>query len=262
MNIAILLSGGTGTRLGADIPKQYIRVANQMIITYSLKVLLEHSQIDGIVIVAEEDWRESVCSDLASSLCGAESAFSLDYECRCEDAEGVFSEHEKWKTGKRIAFAAPGVTRQFSILNALNYIKYEWNTDTATINVLIHDAARPNLSSNMVSQCLDALKEHDGVMPVLPMKDTIYESRDGSSISNLLDRSRLFAGQAPEGFRFDLYYEANQKLLPDRLHQINGATEPAILAGMDVAMISGEESNFKITTQSDLERFYMQTNTK
>lgn len=228
MNIAILLSGGTGTRLGAEIPKQYIRVAEQMIITYSLKVLLEHPQIDGIVIVAEEEWRESILSDLQQYVQNAE---------------------------KRIAFAVPGITRQFSILNALNYIKYEWNTETEGINVLIHDAARPNLFFDMISQCMDALKDHDGVMPVLPMKDTIYESKDSTTVSNLLDRSHLFAGQAPEGFRFDLYYKANQKLLPDRLHRINGASEPAILAGMDVAMIPGDENNYKITTQADLERF-------
>ena len=92
MNIAILLSGGTGTRLGADIPKQYIRIADQMIITYSLKVLLEHSQIDGIVVVAEEEWREIILSDLQQ------------YASNIE---------------KRIGFAVPGITRQFSILNAL-----------------------------------------------------------------------------------------------------------------------------------------------
>ena len=228
MNIAILLSGGTGTRLGADIPKQYICVADQMIITYSLKVLLEHPQIDGIVVVAEDEWREIILSDL---------------------------QQDTQNTEKRITFAVPGITRQFSILNALNYIKYEWNMETDGINILIHDAARPNLSFDMISQCMDALKEHEGVMPVLSMKDTIYESKDGTTVTKLLDRSRLFAGQAPEGFRFDSYYEANQKLLPDRLHQINGATEPAILAGMDIVMIPGDENNYKITTQADLERF-------
>ena len=235
MNIAILLSGGTGTRLGAEIPKQYIRVANQMIITYSLNALMEHLQIDGIVVVAEEEWREIILSDLPQ-----------------------YAQN----TEKRIAFAVPGITRQFSILNALNYIKYEWNTQTSAINVLLHDAARPNLSFDMISQCMDALKEHEGVMPMLPMKDTIYESMDGTTVSNLLDRSRLFAGQAPEGFQFDLYYEANQKLLPDRLHRINGATEPAIVAGMDIVMIPGDENNYKITTQADLERFKEQMEKK
>ena len=107
----------------------------------------------------------------------------------------------------------------------------------------------------MISQCMDALKEHEGVMPVLAMKDTIYESTDGRTVTNLLDRKRLFAGQAPEGFQFDLYYQANKKLLPDKLHQINGSTEPAILAGMDIVMISGDENNYKITTQADLEHF-------
>ena len=60
---------------------------------------------------------------------------------------------------------------------------------------------------------------------------------------------------APEAFVLGKYYEANRCLLPDKIERINGSTEPAIMAGMDIAMIPGEERNFKITTQADLERF-------
>lgn len=93
-------------------------------------------------------------------------------------------------------------------------------------------------------------------MPVLPMKDTVYTSLDGGkSVAALLDRSTVYAGQAPEVFRIGRYYEANQKLFPDRIRQINGSTEPAVLDGMEIIMIPGDEGNFKITTKADLERF-------
>ena len=122
--------------------------------------------------------------------------------------------------------------------------------------VLIHDAARPLLSRQLVTDCLDAIEGHDGVIPVLPMKDTVYESTDGKTISRLLNRSHIFAGQAPEVFCFGKYYEANRALLPDKILAINGSTEPAVMAGMRMAVIPGDETNFKITTKADLERFY------
>uniref|UniRef100_UPI0040560BA6 IspD/TarI family cytidylyltransferase n=1 Tax=Agathobacter sp. TaxID=2021311 RepID=UPI0040560BA6 len=225
MNIAIVLSGGSGSRMKLDIPKQYIRVKGNMLITYSLKTLMEHAQIDGICIVAEQKWQKEILDDL----------------------EGCCSK-EKIK-----GFALPGKTRQYSILNGLEEVNH-WE-DICAENIVIHDAARPNVSPEMIADCINALKEHDGAMPVLPMKDTIYFSENGNTVSGLLDRGKLFAGQAPESFRFLPYYNANKALLPDKLETINGSTEPAVLAGMDIAMISGDENNFKVTTQADLERF-------
>lgn len=90
---------------------------------------------------------------------------------------------------------------------------------------------------------------------MLPMKDTVYLSKDGKVVTELLNRSEIFAGQAPEVFRFDKYYVANKILLPKRILEINGSTEPAIMAGMDIAMIPGDERNFKVTTRADLEKF-------
>ena len=121
--------------------------------------------------------------------------------------------------------------------------------------MFVHDAARPLLSDMQITDCLEGIAGHDGVMPVLPMKDTVYSSLDGKSVGALLNRSEIYAGQAPEVFRLRKYYEANQRLLPDKILQINGATEPAIMAGMDIAMIPGDERNFKITTKTDLENF-------
>ena len=64
--------------------------------------------------------------------------------------------------------------------------------------VIIHDGVRPLVSEQLIGDCLAALADHEGCMPVLPMKDTIYQSSDGTKIDHLLERSTLFAGQAPE----------------------------------------------------------------
>jgi len=235
MNIALLLSGGVGSRLKSDVPKQYIRMKGKMLITYALETLIHSSYIDEVQIVAEYGWRKGIMED-------------------CEK-QGI-------RTEKITGFAIPGVSRQASILNGLQNIIRERNGQTDIENmeendtVLVHDAARPLLTIKQIEDCFTMLSEgHDGVMPVLPMKDTVYLSRDGNRVSELMNRKELFAGQAPELFKLKKYYHATMNLTLDRLNRIKGSTEPAIIAGMDIAIIPGDENNFKITTQADFERF-------
>lgn len=220
MNTAIILAGGTGTRLGADIPKQYIKVAGKPIIAYCLETIFVHEMIDAVQIVADEMWQKYISKYISSS---------------------------KFK-----GFSAPGANRQLSIYNGLCDIR-EYSSDDDC--VIIHDAARPLVSTEMITNCFKALEQHDGVLPVLPMKDTVYFSGDGKCISQLIERSKIYAGQAPEAFKLGKYLAANEALMPEKILAINGSTEPTIMAGMDVAMIDGDEKNFKITTKADLEKF-------
>ena len=225
MAVALILAGGSGTRLGADIPKQYIEVYGRCVISYCIERLSCHEKIDRIQIVAQAQWHEKIKECLEA------------YD----------------KNGKFRGFSVPGRNRQLSIYNGLSDMKeYVDNLDV----VLVHDAARPLLSERMITNCLEAIRGYDGVVPVLPMKDTVYQSADGKKISALVKRSEIFSGQAPEAFRFGVYYEANRRLLPDTILTINGSTEPAVMAGLDMIMIAGDEDNFKITTKEDLERFW------
>ena len=234
MITAIVLAGGVGTRLGSDIPKQYIRVNCKMILTYALEKLIASDRIDGIRIVAAKEWQEEIRKDL---------------------------EENRVPADKLKGFSLPGESRQYSILNALEDIRRDaerTGKNTQNLAVLIHDAARPLLSEKLIRQLADTVFEggHTGAMPVLPMKDTVYMSEDGSCVSALLDRKQIFAGQAPEIFLFNPYYEANRKLhMEGMLLKINGSTEPAIIEGLDVALVEGDETNFKITTREDLTRF-------
>lgn len=294
MNIAILLAGGIGRRMGADIPKQYIKVSGRMLITYSLETLLDHPMIDAVQIVSEEMWRENILADIrkyggtTEKICGfsapgTERQSSVFHAL--EDIKGFGITSISSANNMNIINSASNKSNASSkngtegSMNAVYHSNYQHNSvqdvqaahTVLTSNVisasnavqtahavLIHDAVRPNLSKEQITACFEALKNHDGVMPVLPMKDTVYLSDGGRCVSELLDRKKIFAGQAPEVFDFDKYYAANLRQLPDGLRRINGSTEPAVMAGMNIAMIPGDENNYKITTKADLEHFRRQ----
>ena len=220
--IVLLLSGGIGARVGGSLPKQYIEVNGRMIVSRCIGRVLECGSISGLWIVADESWQEAI-------------------------AESV-PERERI-----LGFSAPGQNRALSILNGLRGIRNVCPEDTI---VIVHYAVRPLVSVETLEACINACSQHDGAMPVLPMTDTVYYSdTSGSRVERLLDRSRIYAGQAPEAFRLGKYLEATERLLPEKILSINGSTEPAILAGMDIAMIPGDKGNFKITTREDLEHY-------
>lgn len=218
MNTAIILAGGSGTRLGGDIPKQYLEVGNKPVITYCLEKFEANPLIDEIVIVAAEEWEKFILKNAVNI-----SKF------RC--------------------FAPAGSSRQQSILNGLKA------TNPKTDRVILHDAARPNVSDDTIFACLNGLDEYDGVMPVLPVKDTIYYCETGEKISSLLNRDQLFAGQAPESFLFKKYLAIHEGMNEEQLSLVRGSSEIAFRNGLNIKMIKGDEHNYKITTMDDLEKF-------
>lgn len=224
MNLAVVLSGGTGTRLGADIPKQYIEVAGKPIIAYCLEILEASPEIDEICVVAAPEW--------------------MDFVNACIKKIGIT---------KFRGCAVGGESRQHSIKNGLDFFAQE-NVPSDS-KVLIHDAARPNLSLELIKRCMDGLDGADGVLPALTVKDTVYYSEDGSKITKLLDRSCLFAGQAPESFLFGRYWNINKDLTVEELGRITGTSQIAFDCGLNVAIVDGDENNYKITTAVDLEKF-------
>lgn len=224
MNIALILAGGSGSRMGLDVPKQYLEACGRPVIEYCLSAFAANAQIEGIQIVAQDKWRDVIRECLKRT----------DPDCKCK------------------GFSTPGMNRQLSILNGLQDISRYAPPESA---VIIHDAARPGISQELINCSLTALAGHDGVLPVLPMKDTVYYSAAGQRVDRLLKRECVYAGQAPETFRLGTYLEANRALPPEEILKINGSTEPAVLAGLDIVMIPGEEKNYKITTRADLRRF-------
>lgn len=222
-NIAIILSGGIGSRMGSSIPKQYIEVNGKPILRYCLDVFARHKDIDGFVIGVADEWKNYV-QDIV---------------------EGI---------DKPILYSSTGVTRQCTILNALVAARengYEYDDI-----VIIHEAVRPLVSESIISTCISGVKEgYDGVMPVIGMKDTLYHSVDGVSVTSLLDRSEIFAGQAPECFRLGKILDLLQGISDEELMSVTGCLQIAYNNNFKLRLVEGSEQNFKITTPEDLERF-------
>lgn len=224
MNIAIILAGGVGSRMKSiDRPKQYIEVKGRPIINYCLKTFQNKKEIDEIYIVADSSWQ--------------------DYIKEWLEKDGI----TKFK-----GFAEAGKSRQHSIYNGL--LACENSAGSEDI-VIIHDAARPFVTEEIIDGCIRGAEELDGAMPVITVKDTVYCSKDGKSIASLLERSELFAGQAPESFRYGAYRAIHDQATDQELLQTRGSSEIAYKHGMNIRLFEGAEKNFKITTMEDLTNF-------
>ena len=225
MNIAVILAGGVGSRMRGDgFPKQYIEVGGKPVLIYTLEKFQTCQAVDRIVVVANEQWKADILA-------------------WC-DQFGI---------SKLSAIAEPGETRQESVLSGL--ATCEQFSDFPEDIVLIHDAARPLVTPELINAVVEQSKTHDGCLPVIPMKDTVYCSTDGKTVTNLTDRSTLFCGQSPEAFNLQKYLLLNRQTPIEQLKLIRGSSELAHQYGFEISLIPGEEMNFKLTTQEDMDRF-------
>lgn len=218
MNAAIILSGGTGTRFGAELPKQYLTIAEKPIIVYTTEQFQHSGAVDYVVVVAAAEWKSRI--------------------------------HE-WKRQygftKLYAVATAGQDRQESILNGLLALRV-----LSPDGVIIQDAVRPLASGALIAELLNALGEAPAVIPVLPMTDTVYTSQNGQWVDGKLERSTVFAGQAPEAFRYADYLKLYLSTPPEVRSTMSGSCQLPHSAGWRVKMIPGERNNIKITYSRDL----------
>lgn len=205
-NVALIVAAGSGSRAGGEVPKQYRKVAGKALLAHAVDHLA-HPRIDEIRVVIGA---------------GQEAAY----------AEAV---------GAR-ALPAPvigGATRRESVANGLAALG---DADM----VLIHDAARPFLPGAVIDQLLDALEEHDGAIPALPVVDTLT-TRAGEQV----DRDTLVRVQTPQAFRLDVIRAAHAAWQGE---EPTDDAQVARAAGLDVAWIEGDPALEKLTYEADFAR--------
>ena len=216
MNVAIILAAGNGTRLSNNIKKQFIKIHDKQLFLFSFDSFCS-SNIDKILIVSSKE--------------------DINY------VRSLVSSNEKF-----LDVIAGGETRQQSVKNALDYLKGILADDDV---ILIHDAARPLIKFPLINEVLNKTIEYDCCSLILPIKDTII-SLSNNNYESTLERDKLASVQTPQGFKFKIIYEAHLKAMH------SSATDDAQLVkslGLNIHLIKGDEQNFKITTNEDLNYF-------
>ena len=222
MNIVLVLSGGTGARMGTNIPKQYHILAAKPVIVHTLEQFQQCLAVDAVFAVASTEWKSQILQ--------WKSEFSL----------------------KKLLDVVPGgPNRQLSIRNGV--IAAEPYVDSNEVSgVIIQDAVRPLTSVELLNRLIAGLQEAPCVMPVLPVTDTTYTSRDGQWVDGLLDRPALYGGQAPEAFHYRQYMQLYRDTPEEILCAMSGSCQLPYSQGWKVKMIPGEKKNIKITYPLDL----------
>lgn len=221
-NIAVVLSGGTGTRMGTEIPKQYRTVAGKPVLVHTLEQLQKCAAVDGMLVAAGSPW-----------------------------SERIFQWKETFMLTKLLTVVPAGKNRQLSIRNGLIAAEPFMDSDELS-GVVVQDAVRPLTSAELLTRLVAELREAPAIMPVLSVTDTAYISRDGQWVDGLLDRSTLFAGQAPEAFRYWPYLKLYRDTPPEQLSAMSGSCQLPYSKGWKVKMIPGDPENIKITYFTDL----------
>lgn len=225
--VAVLLAGGSGTRIGGETPKQFQRLGGRTMLSYSLALFAQQPEVKAIAIVAPEPFLP---------------ALSQEYFGRKTDTD---------PQGKVAHIIPGGSTRHLSCLNALQTLREYSHNDF----VLFHDADRPFLPKPALLRLVDALQTADAATLVMPVVDSIVEVNDTAASLQYLDRNQLRRVQTPQAFRFGVLRAALKAQEAD--HAAGEFTDTVSFAlqhtpGLRIALVEGDEANFKITTPFDM----------
>lgn len=213
--VALIVAAGRGQRFGGTGPKQYALLRGQPILRHTVRRFLEVPAIDSVLVVIHPD---------DTGL----------YDATCGD----------------LPLSAPilgGTTRQESVINGLRALE-----GLSPARVLIHDAARPLVTSQVINHVLEALQKNSAVVPAIPIADTLKKVQD-ARIVGTMDRTNLWAAQTPQGFDYPALLSAHQRIVLSGLQ----ATDDGMVmehAGIPVAIVQGDPDNIKITGAEDLQR--------
>jgi 2-C-methyl-D-erythritol 4-phosphate cytidylyltransferase/2-C-methyl-D-erythritol 2,4-cyclodiphosphate synthase len=204
---ALIVAAGRGSRFGQTVPKQYAALAGEPVLRHTIRAFRDHPGIDVVQAVIHPD-------DTALY----------------EQAVGDMALNPP---------VAGGDTRQASVLNGLTAL-----APLRPDNVLIHDAARPLVSADLIGRTIDALSNAAGAIAAVPVHDP-------ATIAHTVPRDRLWRAQTPQGFRFNDIIAAHRDAAGQTLTDDAAVAERA---GLSVALVEGSEDNFKVTTSQDLVR--------
>lgn len=223
MNIALIIAGGKGQRMQQEIPKQFLNVNDKPVIIYTLEAFQSHPDIDAIGVVCVDGWHDIL------------RAYARQYKI------------------SKLSWIVPGgETGQASIWNGL--IEAEQRYSPSDV-VLVHDAIRPMVSHEIISDCIVQCKRHGSAITVVPCNTVALRRTTQETSSEVVPRDKLALTQTPQAFPLKRLADAHRKALELGITNSIASCTLMIELGETLHFSIGAETNIKLTTPDDLKIF-------
>ncbi|MDD3138677.1 MAG: IspD/TarI family cytidylyltransferase [Lachnospiraceae bacterium] len=223
MNIAMLIAGGSGQRMKQDIPKQFINVNDRPVIVYTLEAFQRHPNIDAIAVVCLEGWEE------------------------------ILKAYAKQFNITKLKWIFPGGENgQTSLKNGIMGLREVANEEDM---VLIHDAIRPMVSPEIISDNISCCMQHGSAITVIPCAEAMLMTGDRESSGKAVPRDQLARTQTPQAFYLKKLVWAHEEAAARGIKNSIATCTLMIELGEKVYFSTGSEKNLKLTTTDDIEIF-------
>ena len=226
MVVALSTAAGSGTRMGLDIPKQFLHIENKPLIVFTLEAFQRHPSVDAIICVTLPDWID------------------------------VLKDYAKQYNLTKVRWIIPGgETGQESIWKGLVKIQEEVPEDEETI-VMVHDGNRCLVSAEIISDSLAMYRKHGSAVAAIPCVEAVFYSDDGGvSSDNSISRDKLFRTQTPHTYALEKLIWAHKEAQKRGIKNSVASCTLMHLLGEQIYFSRGSEKNIKITTTDDLAIF-------
>ena len=222
-NVGLLIAGGSGNRMHQDIPKQFITVNERPVIVYTLEAFEKHPEIDAIAVVCIEGW------------------------------EQVLWAYAKQFNISKLKYVVPGGKNgQDSIRNGVYELEKHFDKDDI---VLIHDAIRPLVSAEIISDNIRVAIEYGNAITVIPCAEAMMQTEDGIVSVGSYPRDRLKRTQTPQAFHIGDICDLHRRALEAGITNSVASCTIKIEMGEQVYFSAGSEKNIKLTTVEDIDIF-------
>lgn len=223
MNIALIIAGGSGQRMRQDIPKQFLNVQDRPVIIYTLEAFQQHPNIDKIAVVCLEGWQEIV------------QAYARQFNIT--KLEWIFK---------------GGECGQASLYNGIMGLKEVCEENDI---IVIHDAIRPMVSQEIISENISCCVLHGSAITTIPCAEAMLVTTDKESAADMIDRASLARTQTPQAFPLKKLVWAHEEAQKRGITNSIATCTLMVELGETIYLSTGSERNLKLTTTEDIEIF-------
>ena len=222
-HIALIIAGGSGNRMNQDIPKQFLTVNERPVIIYTLEEFEKHPEIDAIAVVCIDGWEQV-----------------------------LWAYAKQFNISKLKYVISGGENGQSSIRNGVYKLEQEYDGESI---VLIHDAIRPMVSAEIISDNIRVAAKHGNAITVIPCAEAMLQTEDGHISTGSYPRDRLKRTQTPQAFHLKEICNLHREALEKGITNSVASCTLMIELGKNVYFSTGSEKNIKLTTVEDIDIF-------